>query len=78
MIAHAQEGDEGTCPRCNRKIEFRLMGYDYATGAPIYRWAAVRKTKNAPNRFTCPNHNTKGYHRTDSHSATGAPLPVQS
>lgn len=78
MTAHperyAQVGDEDRCVRCGRLVEFRQVASDAFTNEPVFRWVAVRKTKNAPIPIVCPNHNTKGPHRTDTHSANGSPL----
>jgi hypothetical protein len=69
---YAQEGDEGTCQRCGRKVEFRVVAHDAVTGEPVYRWVAVRRTKNARIPIQCLAGNNGG-HRTADHSCTGAP-----
>lgn len=75
---YAQVGDEGCCARCARVVEFRQVATDALTNEPVCRWVAVRKTKHAPIPVVCPNHNTGGPHRTETHSANGSPLPPRS
>lgn len=71
---YAQQGDESTCRTCGRKVEFREVASDATTGAPVYRWVAVRKTLRAPVPIICmgggSNHTR---HDTDAHDDLGAP-----